>query len=545
MGQIGSQVGIVSQNLSQTVDSQGNPIISSETDFGSSPAGIALLTQQLFGLANASFNLTPPDPYSPIAPDNQLPYWDFIEYSGGEMSGSASYDSTTNTWGVDLKPGTAVTNDYCVLRTRSYLINDDNLGLRQKVFSILSKGGTASGTAARWQLVLSATYYDAKDTQLSTYAIGTVTDIGTWTSISGTTTAGGSSISASARYVDLAFTMTALGTVTGSAYATIKSCLLQTTTPVPKSTLNVETYTSSTTWTVPDGVTSIAVIAMGAGGGGGGGATAYGANVAGGGGGGGGGGYVFAPYVGVAPGSAISVGVGASGAGGTGTDVSGNTSKNGGNGGNGGAATFSGVSAGGGSGGVGGKFSGTATAPTLATGGAFGVTSSSWYQSDLRGSGTGGNGANRSNTGTAGANATAGSNGTFLSTDSFPYITPTATAGSAGGAGSGNNTYTLGTAGTGGASGWQGGGGGGGGGVGSYTAGLNAGNGAYGGGGGGAGGVAAVGRVAGGSGGAAGTTSCAGGGGGGGAKASTNNETTSGAGGKGGDGSFVSIIYVG
>ena len=112
MPQFGSSNNLVSQNLSQTMDNQGNPIISSDTTFGASPLGYAARVQALFGLPNATFELTPPDTTLTIDQSNQLPYWDIQDYSAGVMSGSAIYDSTTNTWGIKLNPGTATTGDY-------------------------------------------------------------------------------------------------------------------------------------------------------------------------------------------------------------------------------------------------------------------------------------------------------------------------------------------------------------------------------------------------------------------------------------------------
>ena len=225
MAQTGSSVGVVSQNLTATVDPQGNPVISSETAFGSSPAGEALLGQQLFGLPNATFNLTPPDVYAVLGPDNQLPYWDWIDYSDAVITATPVYDSTTQTWGITINPGTAVSGDYALLTTRSFLINDDNLGLRQKAFAVIAKTGTAAGTT-QWNLTLDAIYYDTTNNPIGTATIGTALDTGTWSSISGFTTTGGSAITASARYVELQFKLAATATITGTAAVTIKSCLL-------------------------------------------------------------------------------------------------------------------------------------------------------------------------------------------------------------------------------------------------------------------------------------------------------------------------------
>jgi hypothetical protein len=323
MSQIGSNRGMVSQNVSQGLDGQGLAIIASDNAFGVSPAGPALLSQQLFGIANATFELLPPNPNAAISAENPIPYWDFIEYSNGIMSATAVYDSTTKTWGVTLYPGSAVTDDYCELTTRSFVLTDDNLNLRQTALTVLSKSGTAGGTAAQWRAVLSATYFDHSGGTVSSYSIGTVTDVQSWTSLSGTTTAGGSAVGASARYVDLSIRITALGTVTGTANLTVKSALLSSSIGASqKSFLVTETITSSTTWSVPTSVTNlVAVVGVGAGGGGAGGGLAatrqVGQTRVAGGGGGGGAPYLIARDVPLGTATSVTIGIGAGGSGGT------------------------------------------------------------------------------------------------------------------------------------------------------------------------------------------------------------------------------------
>jgi hypothetical protein len=269
MPQFGSSNNLVSQNLSQTVDNQGNPIISSDTTFGASPLGYAARVQALFGLPNATFELTPPDTTATINQGNQLPYWDIQDYSAGVMSGSAIYDSTTNTWGIKLNPGTATTGDYLTMTTRSYLVNDDNLSLRQKALAVVSKNGTYSSTT-QWNMNLTATYYDGANTVLHSGTVATIYDNTTWTSMAGTTTTSGTAINGAAQYVDLTFTLTATAPVTSSTSVTIKSVLLQTSAGASASTFLVtQAFTSSQTWTVPTGVTNlVAVLAIGAGQGG-------------------------------------------------------------------------------------------------------------------------------------------------------------------------------------------------------------------------------------------------------------------------------------
>lgn len=262
---IGSDQNFIATTSAGILDDQANSIVSSDTTFGSSPLGVAARTQALYGIANANFNLTPPDPTLPIVDnDNPLPYWTIENGTEGDGSATSVFDNATSTWGVELSLGTSITDAAISMTTRSFLLNDDNLALRQKALAVLSKSGTAGGTAAQWNLVLSAEYFSAAGSSLSSYAIGTVTDVGTWTSISGTTTAGGSAINSSAAYVDLTFTMTALGTITGSAKATIKSLLLTTSTPASgggQSFLVTDVFTSSGTWTRPAGVDYVVAVA--------------------------------------------------------------------------------------------------------------------------------------------------------------------------------------------------------------------------------------------------------------------------------------------
>ena len=494
MPQFGSTNNLVSQNLSQTVDNQGNPIISSDTTFGASPLGYAARVQALFGLPNATFELTPPDTTLTINEGNQLPYWDVQEYSSGVMTATCVYDSTTNNWGIKLDPGTATTGDYLTMTTRSYLVNDDNLSLRQKALAVVSKNGTYAG-ATQWNLQLTASYYDATDTLLHSGTVATILDNTTWTSMAGTTTTGGTAINAAAHYVDLTYTLTATAPVTSATSVTIKSTLLQTSAgaAASQSFLVAETFTSSQTWTIPSGVTQlVAVVAVGGGGGGGGGMYVYanfstGTALVSGGAGGGAGALYIAQGVPLS-GTAVTISVGADGASGTaGTgfvSTSAGTTLNavqiGGAGGAGGASSFgTQLTANGGGGGAGGSFyysrsfgSNTPGTPAGGTGG----TAATLIWGALTQSGTaGGRGAFAGSA--LSGNATAGSATGLAAYASVPYVAlpgagtaggdATNTSGTAGGTAT---IYrpTLGTGAAGGASNFAGGGGGGGGGSANY-----------------------------------------------------------------------------
>mgnify|MGYP003645430836 CR=1 FL=1 len=323
---LGSDGGFQADNRGGLIDELGNTVVSSSTNFAASPLGVAARTQALYGIPNATFNLTPPDPAEPIvANQNDLPYWSIENLSDGQITATTVFDSTTQTWGVELNPGTAASGASLSLSTRSYLITDDNLALRQKAQAVLAKSGTAA-VSTQWNLSLNAIYYDANDTALSTAIIGTVYDTGTWTSLAGTTTPGGSAINAAAQYVDLTFTMTTTAAVTGSAKATIKSLLLSTSSASTGSFVIAETFTANGTWTRPTGVNYVSIIACGGGGGGAGGAGTTFIGAGGGtagttGAGGGGASIIYLIdniYVDAAT---YSVGIGAGGSGGTATTV--------------------------------------------------------------------------------------------------------------------------------------------------------------------------------------------------------------------------------
>ena len=321
MPQFGSNQSMTAQNLSSTQDINGNSIISSDNTFGASPLGIAARTQALYGLPNGHFDLTNPDPNLPVEVNNAIPYWD-LEYSG-TIATTMVYNATTQNWSVRMDPTGAASGDYAILKARTFLLNDDAIALRQKAYASLTKVGS-TGTA-QWSIVLSATYYDQTGAQLSTYNIGTAADTGTWTGINGVTTSGSAAISTSAAYADIALTLTAAGSVSGTAKVDINSVLIGTSEATAGGGFLIsEMFLSSGTWTRPTGVEYVTVVAMGAGqsGASGGLQTTRGASGVGetaGGNGGGNGPWLIMRdlYVGGTAGESVSIGIGAGAAGGT------------------------------------------------------------------------------------------------------------------------------------------------------------------------------------------------------------------------------------
>ena len=552
---VGSDSTFVGSNSGGVFDASGNDIVSADTGFGGSPLGIAARSQALYFLANPSFNLLPPNPSASIV-DNQnpLPYWSVDNLSDGKIAATVQYDTTTQTWALRLDPTTAVSGDSMVVKTRSYLLNDTNFSLRQKALANLEKVGTYSGSS-QFSLSLAAEYFDAVGNSLSSYAIGTVADNTTWTSISGITTSGSAAVSAAAQYVDLTFTLSATATVTSGVKVDINSLLLQTSTTATGSLLIAQTYTAGTTWTRPTGVDYlVAVVGCGGGGGGASGQIAAGSTTANnsvGSGGGGGATWFIAKdvYVGGTANATISVGIGAAGAGGSATvftkAVASTTQAAFTRvaGGAGGASTFgSFFSAPGGNGATtakeGGAASSASTTIIYGAGSAIGAAG-----------GVGGN-----NSTTPGSSGGVGGLSPYTV---IPYSIPSA--GSAGSAASGTGgTRVTGTATAGGTAGIIGGGGAGGysaaGAASALTANATGTNG-----GGGAGAnlsvyISTAGTVTalGGDGGAAGSASGSGGGSGGAVNIATStaanwtNSNISITSGKGGDGSvgFVTLVYV-
>ena len=321
MAQFGSGRSIIAQNQSAVSDSNGNLIVSPDDSFGASPLGVAARTQALYGIPNANFDILPADPYTAISSGNVLPYWDTVV--SGEGTALMQYDTTTQTWAVQLDPTACATaGETITMRARTYLLNDSDLTLRQKAFASITKVGTQA--TSEWNLVLSATYYSEAGVQLSTYNIGTANSGTTWTTINGFTTSGTAAIDSAAHYADLALTLTTSGSVAGTALVNINSLLIQTSTGSggSQSFLLTQTFTSSGDFVVPPGVDYVSVVGM-AGGGGGDGAgitavrgTASSRN---------GGDGEYAPYwiqreqISVAGAGTVSVGIGAGGSGGLGT----------------------------------------------------------------------------------------------------------------------------------------------------------------------------------------------------------------------------------
>ena len=172
----GADGGFASTTSGGVFDSSGNPIISADNEFGGVPLGPAALAQTLFSVPNGTFNILPLDIEQPISNENPLPYWSSpVDNSDGEMVAQVVYDTTSNTYSLRMDPGTALSGDTISITTRSAVISDDNLSLRQKAIATLAKVGTYAGTT-QVNLKLDATYYDHTGTQISTQAIGTVFD---------------------------------------------------------------------------------------------------------------------------------------------------------------------------------------------------------------------------------------------------------------------------------------------------------------------------------------------------------------------------------
>jgi hypothetical protein len=347
MPQLGASRITAAYSTNGLSDASGIPLISSSNDFAASPLGIAARSQALYGIANAQFNLLPEDPTATLADnENPLPYWSVMNYSDGRIVPLSYYDTATGTYAVELNPTAGSASDYIELKTRSYLLTDDNLALRQKAYLTMSKG-TAYAGATQFNVVLSAEYFDVNGTSLSSYAIGTALDNGAMTSITGITTSGSAAISAAASYVDFTIKLSATATVTSGVKVYLKSFFIATSQASTGSFIISEQITSSQTWTPPTGVSSLlAVVAAGAGGGGGGGGSVRGTNpIAGGGGGGGGAGWSILRDVSLGTATGVVIGIGAGGTGGTAMSytVTGATltsgTANGGVGANGGATT--------------------------------------------------------------------------------------------------------------------------------------------------------------------------------------------------------------
>jgi len=278
MARIGSDSGLVGNNSGGVFDDSGNAIVTADTEFGASPLGIAARSQALYFLPNPSFNILPPDPAAPIVDNaNALPYWSVEDLSEGRMIATTVFDETAQTWALEIDPTAGSATDSIAIKTRSYLLNDSNFDLRQKALASLEKVNAYAGTT-QWALTLSAEYFDATNTSLSAFTIGTAADNATWTSLSGFTTSGTAIVNAAAQYVDLTFTLTTTAAVTSTVKVHINSILLQTSTAGggggSQSFLITETFSASGTWTRPTGVDYLVAVAAWSGGNGGDGGTA-------------------------------------------------------------------------------------------------------------------------------------------------------------------------------------------------------------------------------------------------------------------------------
>ena len=573
MARIGSDSGLVGDNSGGVFDDSGNPIVSTDTDFGASPLGIAARSQALYFLPNPSFNILPPDPAAPIVDNaNALPYWSVEDLSEGRIVATTVFDETVQTWALEINPTAGSATDSIAIKTRSYLLNDSNFDLRQKALASLEKVNAYAGTS-EWALTLSAEYFSAAGSSLSSYSIGTAADNATWTSLSGFTTSGTAIVDAAAQYVDLTFTLTTTAAVSSTVKVHINSILLQTSTAGggggSQSFLIAETFTSSASWVRPTGVDYlVALVGSGGGGGGGGGALVAASSPSGtaftgtpfvkGGEGGVGANWFLIKDLYVANLGTVSIGVGAGGGGGTAVSFSKalGTAPNrgtapGGTAGAGGNSTFGTiVTVAGGAGGAGGQV----LSETAPSGGTAGTTSTIAYGGTFFAGGIAGEQGSNASTAIPLSGGTVSLNAFSL----IPYTSQVAALGANGGAAAGTGgTRSVSAPGTSSTAGlWGGGGGGGGARVLGSTRTVNntAGTGRNGGGSGGAsvaitlGGTAVTTGTAG-NGGAG--TAYAGGGGGGGLVANgtdanwsaTTLSLQSGAGGSGSTG-FITIVYI-
>jgi hypothetical protein len=582
MPQLGASRITAAYSTNGLSDASGIPLISSSNDFSASPLGIAARSQALYGIANAQFNLLPEDPTATIA-DNQnpLPYWSVMNYSDGRIVPLSYYDTATGTYSVELNPTAGSASDYIELKTRSYLLTDDNLALRQKAYLAMSKGTAYSGST-QFNVVLSAEYFDVNDASLSSYAIGTALDNTAMTSITGITTSGSAAINAAAAYVDFTIKLTATATVTSGVKVYLKSFIIQTSQVATGSFLITETLTTSQTYTPPTGVGNlVAVVVGGAGGGGGGGGLIISGSsriFASGGGAGGGASWSIMRDYSFGTASSIAIGIGAGGAGGAGSAITkplGSADPGGAftgaNGANGGATTFgSFVTVPGGTGGRGAGGTSLGASGSLVGGSAGGAGAAASFT--YFGQGTAILGA----AGGTGAGANSGNGQVGFSSPGtawaqYPYTTFSAGETGATGTlstastGTANPYWGRADAGAAGGTALFGGGGGGGGAIYRNTTSgtafsINTAGAGGAGGGGGGGGVAALqisvggtaqgtATITAGRGGNGGALSSGGGGGGGGAAVMSNSTTnclytvTAGAGGTGSTG-FVTVVYV-
>jgi hypothetical protein len=448
----GADGGFASTTSGGVFDSSGNPIVSADNEFGAAPLGPAALAQTLFSVPNGTFNILPPDIEIPISNENPLPYWSSpVDDSDGEMTAQVVYNTTSNTYSLRMDPGSALNGYTLSITTRSAVISDDSLSLRQKAIATLEKVGTYAGTT-QVNLKLDATYYDHTGTQISTNPIGTVFDNGTVSSLAEFTTAGTAIVGISAAYVDLTFTMTATADVTSGIAFDIDTILLQTSQGGgggAQSFLITETFTSSDTWTKPTGVDYlVAVWGVGGGGGGAGGGCWCGHNntmngYSHGVGGGGGGRLAVIRDLYIGDQTTISIGVGAGGSGGTATSVSKTAAGTaqvvavGGNGSSGGATTFGAYLSI--PGGGGGSFGGTTTTGGSG-GGAGGTVTSNVLGYVEYAAGAGGAGGN-SGTATLPTNAGAAGTSAVRTFKYFPYA-PDTLAGVGSDGGSATHTVT-------------------------------------------------------------------------------------------------------
>lgn len=465
------------------VDNQGNPIISANIGPGNAPLGYSILNQISGKFPNGLINFPPPDPAVAIGNfDNPLPFWNVTNDSDGRINAkfvvldssvSSALSSAIGSAGVGGQSiGSYVGLGALKIETLNALSGDSfTLSQRAPVaviprmkeigWAVYGYSGTATPTAA-FTVQTDVIYYDGEGSAISTATLGSSTN--TQIALYGGTvhygyTQGTSSrdyLADAATSVEMSstFTITA-GTVTEDQAVYISSSVINPQFTRVGGSVVVDVFTSSGTWTRPEGVNYVSIVAVGGGGGGAGGAGTATAATGGGtvgttgaGGGGASRAYLISNIYVDQPSYAI--GIGAGGSGGTATNTTAGTRPSNpiGNahtaGANGGATSFGSLITVSGGTGANSRLGGSAASVTVTS--FYGGSDSAAFDGSTAASGTA-----APNAGAAGVGIT----NTYI----LGYPTAAGTGVAGGSATTTNGTATLGTAGSGG-TGWVGGGGG-------------------------------------------------------------------------------------